>query len=142
MMVSSLRLTLLLIFSALLISCATQSSPKKSEAFIAYPDIQTIIYDGPMTLEGAEAFQKHMQDTQQPSVNTLIINSSGGDVFAGMNMGKVVFERQLRVVVREKCGSSCANYILTASPELFVEKNAYIGWHGGSLQYFYVPLRC
>ena len=69
---------------------------------------------------------------------TLIVNSGGGDAESGLKLGGYIADKQLNIIVREFCASSCANYLLTAGKSVLVEKDALIGWHGGSLQAVYV----
>lgn len=59
-----------------------------------------------------------------------VIESSGGDVSAAIRMAMAISRNQLKLVVRGGCFSSCANYILPASPIVIVERNAFVGFHG------------
>jgi len=76
--------------------------------------------------------EKHPKDYK-----SLEINSGGGDVFAGMEIGKLVKEYHLEVIVKGQCASSCANYIATASHYVLITKNSIIDWHRSGFQNFY-----
>jgi hypothetical protein len=125
----------------LLTSCSGSSikdkpiSSKSLEASIKFIDSDTVYYNAPTSQQHANYFAELVQNN--PSVTTLIINSGGGDVFGGMSIGYIVYDKKLNVIVRELCASSCANYIVTASPSVTVEKGGLLGWHGSSMQLLY-----
>ncbi len=60
----------------------------------------------------------------------VLLQSSGGDVSAAIRMAQVIAERELPVVVRGICLSSCANYLMPAGTSISVERNAIIAFHG------------
>ena len=126
----------LLLLSVLLVGCKTT---QQSVAEISEVSPGTIYFHGKTSKQNVEKFEQLLVNSDQ-QINTLIINSEGGDVMAGLHFGGLVHEYQLNVVVRELCASSCANYVVTASPHVLVEEQAVVGWHGGSLQPLYVPM--
>ena len=73
---------------------------------------------------------KNFKEKMSPSVDTLIIQSEGGDVSAGIALAKEVHSRNLTVIVRGYCNSSCANYVLPAAKTVFVEPDSVILFHG------------
>lgn len=127
---------LLLLLTVLLVGCKTTEHAVNEISEIS-PG--TIYYKGETSKKSVEEFEKLLVSSRN-QIDTLVINSEGGDVMAGLHLGGLVHEYQLNVVVRELCASSCANYVLTASPHVLVEEQAVIGWHGGSLQPLYVPM--
>ncbi|HEX5342166.1 MAG TPA: hypothetical protein VFX55_06710 [Duganella sp.] len=62
---------------------------------------------------------------------TLAIQSRGGDVEFGLELGEWVRDHRLDVKVTEFCLSSCANYVFTAGKIKTVSNSATIGFHGG-----------
>lgn len=62
--------------------------------------------------------------------DVLRINSMGGDVAAGMNLGEWVYSNKITVVVELTCQSACANYVLPAAPRKIIPKGAIVSWHG------------
>lgn len=75
------------------------------------------------------------------AVDTLLISSPGGNALAGLRIGRLVHQHQLKVVVDRVCASSCANYVVTASHDVAVRPGAIVGWHGGASQWFYLRAR-
>ena len=82
-----------------------------------------------------ELLSKHSR-----TIDTLVVTSTGGEVFGGMSIGYLVHKFGLKVVVKKYCMSSCANYIVTASSDVTIAKGAFLGWHGGSTQPIYSPI--
>jgi hypothetical protein len=66
------------------------------------------------------------------NIKKIIVTSLGGDVKYGIYIGKDIYDRNLDVVVRDYCFSSCANYIFLAGRKKTIEKNSIIGFHGTS----------
>jgi hypothetical protein len=64
----------------------------------------------------------------------IIVNSQGGDVFAGMELGTWIREQGLLLVVDKGCASSCANYVFTAARKKALKKHSVLIWHGNSFQ--------
>ena len=67
-------------------------------------------------------------------IDTLVINSGGGETVGGMDFGEWVHDNGIVVVVDTVCFSSCANYIFTAAPSKSIRENAFVGWHGSEQQ--------
>lgn len=61
----------------------------------------------------------------------LAIESKGGIVDFGLDLGDWVYRKGLDVKVSAYCLSSCANYVFTAAPRRTVSNVAVIGFHGG-----------
>lgn len=61
----------------------------------------------------------------------LAIESKGGIVDFGLDLGDWVYRKGLDVKVSAYCLSSCANYVFTAAPRKTVSNVAVIGFHGG-----------
>lgn len=62
------------------------------------------------------------------------LRSRGGDIHAGMAMGREIHRRQLDVEVDVHCISSCANYLFTAGRNKYVRSPGHVKFHGGALQ--------
>lgn len=69
----------------------------------------------------------------------LVISSRGGSVKAGIELGQFIFANKLDVRVKDKCYSSCTNYILPAANNLELESSSHIAWHGGAFQLKEIP---
>lgn len=120
----------------LLIGC--QSNSKKRDDSSDVVDMR-ILPAGELYYQGHtkdEDMKKLIQlaERQNTLPDTLIIDSGGGDVFGGMHLGRWLHDNQIKVIVKNNCASSCANYIITGAAEVTIQKGALIGWHGGSSQ--------
>ena len=93
----------------------------------------SIIYRGEISNAANQYFFALIDKAEEP-LKTLVITSVGGDVDAGMNLGRWLFERQLDVHVTSFCGSSCANYVFPAGRRKYVDETAMVAWHGGATQ--------
>ena len=60
-----------------------------------------------------------------------VIRSPGGYAEPAMRLANILREKNARVVIYDYCFSACANWLLIATNETFVAKNAIIAWHGG-----------
>ncbi|HWQ39982.1 MAG TPA: hypothetical protein VNM24_15470 [Burkholderiales bacterium] len=89
------------------------------------------IYRGELTEGGLQALKKL---TAGRSVDTLIVDSAGGEIVAGMDVGDFVLERQLDVTVDGVCLSSCANYVFPAGRRKTILPGSVVAWHGSAKQ--------
>lgn len=88
---------------------------------------ETAVYSGELSaVRTAEFFERY----NNRSVSRLEINSSGGEVEAGIQLGLWVHARRLDVVVKGVCLSSCANYVFTAGRHKRVMPGSVVAWHG------------
>lgn len=88
-------------------------------------------YRGEMTEEGL-ATLKRLAYGQ--AIDTLVVDSAGGEIVVGMDFGNWVVERQLNVVVDGVCLSSCANYVFTAGSKKSILPGSVVAWHGSAKQ--------
>ena len=84
-------------------------------------------YTGPIS---AEQNQQLFKAVHGEGVERLVITSTGGDVEAGIALGRWVFKHRLNVVVPEYCLSSCANYVFPAGRHKSIGPGAIVAWHG------------
>jgi hypothetical protein len=89
-------------------------------------------YSGELTDEGFAALN---QLTDGHPVRTLVVDSAGGEINAGMDFGDWVFERRVDVEVEEICLSSCANYVFPAARNKLIRPGAVVAWHGSARQH-------
>lgn len=114
--------------------CATKPAPTKIELLLP----GQIFFQSEISPDSVDALMTLAESSPVP-IHTLVVDSGGGEVMSGLRLGEFVHNNNIRVIVRDYCASSCANYVLTGSPEVLVEKGALIGWHGGALQAIYRP---
>lgn len=122
----------------LLQGCAYLPAIGAEKFELALADEYTVRYAGSISQANVEAFARLLRE-HAASITTLVINSPGGEATAGLLLGRLVHEHKLKVIVREMCASSCANYVVAASNDVLVEAGAVLGWHGGALQPLYMP---
>ncbi|MDZ4163633.1 MAG: hypothetical protein U1C55_00735, partial [Smithellaceae bacterium] len=100
---------------------------------VVYAQGSDIIYNGYLSSAGYQL----LLDTSANSGTKparLVINSGGGPVDAGMDIGIWVFEKELDVLVIEKCMSSCANYVFPAAKNKEISEGAVVAWHGSAVE--------
>jgi hypothetical protein len=91
----------------------------------------TIYYDGWLAEPAIEKmFSLYEKAKLKPT--KLVINSSGGAIELGMEVGGWVYDHKLDVQVDGYCASSCANYIFPAGKNKYLANRAIIGFHGGA----------
>ena len=90
----------------------------------------SIVYDGPMAASGVETAKEIYTD----NIDRLIINSQGGEINIGMDLGEWVYDKGLDVEIRNIAFSSAANYVFTAGKNKYLHKDSMVGWHGGVTQ--------
>jgi hypothetical protein len=91
----------------------------------------TVTYRGRLTEKGFDALR---QIARNRAVTALLIESVGGEIVLGMDIGNWVADRELDVVVDRACLSSCANYIFTAGRSKQILPGAVVAWHGSAKQ--------
>ncbi|WP_233081878.1 hypothetical protein [Rheinheimera soli] len=91
----------------------------------------TLFYNGSITsAKNNEAFDL----IERNNVESLFINSPGGDVESAIQLSSRVRLHKIDVHIEEFCASSCANYVVPAAKRVFLSKNAILLWHGSSYQ--------
>jgi hypothetical protein len=90
----------------------------------------TVTYVGTISEKNAERFLSRVKGK---TLTTLVINSGGGEINAGMEIGSWVFDNQIDVVVDGVCMSSCANYVFPAGRFKTITEGSIVGWHGNAL---------
>jgi hypothetical protein len=96
--------------------------------------LQAIVVEGPILSYWGRidhvGTQRVRRELESNAVTTLVIRSRGGDVDAGIDLGQLVHEYRLAVVVDVECSSSCANYVFLAGSKRLVRDGAIVLWHG------------
>ena len=99
----------------------------------------TVRYIGVINGRSAYKFLELVRGAED-RLDTLIINSPGGETRSARRIGRWIHEHGVTVVVEELCFSSCANYIFTAAPKKIIREGAYVGWHGSEQQDRYITV--
>lgn len=72
-----------------------------------------------------------------PLIDTIVINSWGGDVEAGRAIGRLIGAQPRTLIIDGECLSSCGNYFVPAADKLIMRPGAVIGLHGTLDPMFY-----
>lgn len=103
------------------------------------PDVSEISYEGDGVLIFKSDITRSSVDrffelNEIYPIDKIYISSRGGDVASGIDMGLIVYESRIDVVVDDICASSCANYIFPAASEKYIKKDSLLVWHGSAFQ--------
>jgi membrane-bound inhibitor of C-type lysozyme len=118
----------LVAFFALIVGVSTASAIEINpvEVHIKGSDI---FYIGGVSPEG----YRLLRETTEAAVTKptrLVINSGGGPIEDGLDIGNWLYDNGLDILVVEKCMSSCANYIFPAAKNKEISDGAVVAWHG------------
>lgn len=111
---------LVILLSMASIMCTTVRAQEKN-------DDTEVFYSGPIS---HEKNQKFFTKITGRNISRLVIKSSGGDVEAGIELGRWVFKNKIIVIVTGYCFSSCANYVFTAGSRKIIQPGSLVAWHG------------
>ncbi|RQW64977.1 ATP-dependent Clp protease proteolytic subunit [Vibrio viridaestus] len=75
-----------------------------------------------------------MIEASKQKVRTIVVNSLGGDLKAGIKLGSWIYNNNISLIVNGFCASSCANYLFTAAKTVHITHNSVVMWHGGATQ--------
>jgi hypothetical protein len=87
----------------------------------------TARYAGDISREANRAFFDSIRGRR---IHRLTISSDGGEVEAGIELGRWVFQHRLDVEVLDRCLSACANYVFPAGRRKIIRDGAVVAWHG------------
>ncbi|MCW9027719.1 MAG: hypothetical protein OQJ80_02200 [Kangiella sp.] len=113
--------------------CATLESTPEENAKVYLDDSNILHYEGKLSKEANQELFKLFHHSNTKPVQ-LSIDSTGGDVFLGLELAHWVYDNKINVHVKGLCASSCANYIFPAAKQKLLNKDSILLWHGGSLQ--------
>ncbi len=65
---------------------------------------------------------------QQPAVKGIILNSSGGQIYEGRGLARIIRENRLQTYALEKCISACTTAFIAGSKR-WLGENARLGFH-------------
>lgn len=102
-------------------------------ASIGMVSAQISMEDRVVRYRGDISFEKNNKlfvSVSGQDIEKLVITSPGGEVEAGIELGKWIFDNQIDVEITEYCLSSCANYVFTAAANKIIRPGAIVAWHG------------
>lgn len=122
-----------LIFCFFIISCATVShNGKKPESFVGIKG-GSLRYSGEITKTSNQVIFAAFNNLELKP-KRLLIDSIGGEIGAGIELGSWVRRNRLDVEVTNICASSCANYVFPAGKAKYLRKDSILLWHGSAWQ--------
>ena len=141
-MITKLLSTIAVLATALTTAAnaATQTAPKPPQATITVTqacdgNCHVVLVDGDIGGGDADRFKEAI-DKNKVQRAVVVLNSLGGSMFDGLDIGEFVRERGFATFVRsgDKCVSACANIWIAGSTQYFPkEGKARIGFHGSYL---------
>lgn len=102
-----------------------------SEKPTVWLENNTIHYKGSLNDERNQMLFEIFKNNKS-AVDTIEIESPGGEINKGLELGNFIYDNKLNIKVKSYCLSSCANYIFTAGNIKFVERDTIVGFHGGA----------
>lgn len=69
------------------------------------------------------------------NIDTLVIDSYGGDIDAAMDIAELIGRRKMHMVVDGRCLSACANYLFPAAATKIVLPGSVLAIHGLTVNY-------
>jgi membrane-bound inhibitor of C-type lysozyme len=88
-----------------------------------------IFYTGRVSPDGYRLLRERTADAVTKPIR-VVINSGGGPIENGLDIGNWLYDNGLDILVIEKCMSSCANYIFPAAKNKEISQGAVVAWHG------------
>lgn len=98
---------------SLSLACGLLAAPAFGQSNTAVAKATSLAINGPITSEAADGLAKSLASLG-PGM-TLLVNSAGGDADAAMRVGRLIFERRVKIKVERVCAAVCALYILPAA---------------------------
>lgn len=129
--------TSVFILTLFVVAAISGCKPAASEAvlfFADYPetglceksDASTLHLSGPID----NAMKACALSGLTADIDTVIVTSRGGEVFAGRAIGYKIGEQSRHLIVEKMCLSSCGNYFVPAAAKVTLRPGSVIGLHG------------
>ncbi len=120
-----IALTLLLMAAGYLLYGGTRDDTAGS--LWVREDRDTLSLHGPILPGDLDKFRSVFDE----HVTSVIVNSDGGDVYEAIQIGMILRDARVTVIVRGRCLSSCANYLFTAGAQRVID-DGIVGFHGNA----------
>ena len=100
-----------------------------SEKMSTHLIFDTLYVDGNISKNDDKIIASIIEKNLIP-VQTISINSGGGDIETAINIGCIIHDKGISIEVRRLCLSSCANYLFPAAKNKVINYGSIIGFHG------------
>lgn len=77
---------------------------------------------------------KEMTD-HGPAIDTVIVDSQGGDMSSALDIANLIYRRKFNIVVDGRCFSACANYLFPAGHLKSLRGQSFLGIHNRTYAY-------
>lgn len=106
--------------------CGVNPVPQSQNPPCVQIDDKILKLSGPISL----AMQDCVLEALTSTIETVIVNSIGGDVDAGRMIGYRIGEHPRHIIIEKFCLSSCGNYFIPPAHAVELKDDAVIGLHG------------
>jgi len=96
-----------------------------------YVKNNAIFYVGHLSKEYNDEFFS-LYNKNKNKITEIDINSGGGSINLGMDLGDFIYNHKLNVTIPDYCFSSCANYVFPSGNIKKISSHTLIGYHGGA----------
>jgi hypothetical protein len=114
-----------LVSIVLLVTPAVASSQAEPPAVVSRKG-QQISISGHVAPATMQAVQRELASSDAAVINTLIIQSAGGEMDSMIQLGSIVRERKWTVQVERVCATICAAYLAPAAARLVVPADSFL----------------
>ena len=100
---------------------------------VRIPDGGTVLcIEGGIDWRMASAVDREISAAGTP-VHHVVITSDGGEVVSALRIAERIAASGAAVVVRDRCASSCAQFLFMAAARKYILKGGLLAFHGGPL---------
>jgi len=114
------------VVTSLLLGISTVASSQSEPAPMVTRSGNQISISGQVTPATLQAVQRELSVAKSQSVDTLVIDSTGGDLVSMIQLGTIVNGRKMAVRVNGLCASICAAFLAPAARHLVVPKGSFL----------------
>ncbi|MFZ6687002.1 hypothetical protein ACO0K0_04565 [Undibacterium sp. SXout11W] len=107
-----------LVASMFVLPCIAQADDKSYLALVVKGEVN-------------EALFQKIKNYVDAGGKTIVVTSEGGDARFGQQIAMTIVDKDISVVVRKYCLSSCANYLFLGAKNKQLEPDSILGFHGG-----------
>jgi ATP-dependent protease ClpP protease subunit len=113
---------------------ASTSKFKDTMFFLKPPKVSlisnnVILYKGYINFSGFELLKELYDSTNKSLPIKVVIESLGGDPYAGMIIGRFIHKVGIDIEIKNVCLSACANFVFPASRLVYMRKESIVGFH-------------
>jgi hypothetical protein len=108
---------------------------KIERAFSLSVHQNSITFSGMLHDQSVSEIVAALQGVPEPARATLVITSSGGFDEAAVVLGEYIQEKNVRVVVKDRCISNCANFVFLVAKTKSTLDRSIVGFHTSTVSW-------